>query len=94
MRAQILASLIQPTTMFVTNLTYIAVVVIGAFQVLSGRLSLGVLQAFIRYIRQIGYTRRNRIEIMFDRLKDWRRVRPALLYAHKTSPQQSHSLRP
>ncbi|MCA0851377.1 ABC transporter ATP-binding protein [Salipiger thiooxidans] len=54
MRAQILASLIQPTTMFVTNLAYIAVIVIGAFQVLSGRLSLGVLQAFIQYIRQIG----------------------------------------
>ncbi|TNB46069.1 ABC transporter ATP-binding protein [Martelella lutilitoris] len=54
MRAQILASLIQPTTMFVTNLAYIAVVVLGAFQVLSGRLSLGVLQAFIQYIRQIG----------------------------------------
>lgn len=53
MRAQILASLIQPSTMFVTNLAYIAVVVIGAFQVLSGRLSLGVLQAFIQYIRQI-----------------------------------------
>ena len=54
MRAQILASLIQPSTMFVNNLAYILVVVLGAFQVLSGRLSLGGIQAFIQYIRQIG----------------------------------------
>ena len=52
--AQILASLIQPVTMFVTNLAYVAVVVAGAFRVLSGGLSLGELQAFIQYIRQIG----------------------------------------
>jgi ATP-binding cassette subfamily B protein len=52
--AQILASLIQPVTMFVTNLAYVAVVVAGAFRVLAGGLSLGELQAFIQYIRQIG----------------------------------------
>jgi len=54
MTAQILASLIQPVTMFVTNLAYVAVVVAGAFRVLAGGLSLGELQAFIQYIRQIG----------------------------------------
>ena len=53
MRAQLLASLIHPVTMFVTNIAYIAVVVLGAFRVLSGSLSLGELQAFIQYIRQI-----------------------------------------
>ncbi|MGR6430046.1 ABC transporter ATP-binding protein [Rhizobium sp. PAMB 3174] len=52
--AQILASLIQPVTMLVTNLAYVAVVVVGAFRVLAGGLSLGELQAFIQYIRQIG----------------------------------------
>ena len=52
--AQVLASLIQPVTMTVTNLAYIAVVVGGAFRVLAGGLSLGELQAFIQYIRQIG----------------------------------------
>lgn len=52
--AQILASLIQPVTMVVTNLAYVAVVVAGAFRVLAGGLSLGELQAFIQYIRQIG----------------------------------------
>ncbi|PTQ75116.1 ABC transporter ATP-binding protein [Celeribacter persicus] len=54
MRAQILAGLIQPLSMFVTNLAYIAVVLVGAFRVLVGNLSLGELQAFIQYIRQIG----------------------------------------
>lgn len=52
--AQILSSLIQPVTMFVTNLAYVAVAVAGAFRVLAGGLSLGELQAFIQYIRQIG----------------------------------------
>lgn len=54
MRAQIFANLIQPTTMFVNNLAYIAVVVFGALQVLAGSLSLGGVQAFIQYIRQMG----------------------------------------
>lgn len=53
-RAQILASLIQPVTMFVTNLAYVVVVVAGASRVLAGGLTLGELQAFIQYIRQIG----------------------------------------
>lgn len=52
--AQVLASLIQPATMFVTNLAYVPVVVAGGFRVLAGGLSLGELQAFIQYIRQIG----------------------------------------
>lgn len=54
LNAQILASLIQPSTVFVTNLAYIAVIVVGAFRVLGGDMSLGSLQAFIQYIRQIG----------------------------------------
>lgn len=52
--AQILASLIQPVTSVVTNLAYVVVVVVGAYRVLAGGLSLGELQAFIQYIRQIG----------------------------------------
>ena len=52
--AQVLASLIQPVTMVVTNLAYVAVIVAGAFRILAGGLSLGELQAFIQYIRQIG----------------------------------------
>ncbi|MBU2960283.1 ABC transporter ATP-binding protein/permease [Citreicella sp. C3M06] len=54
MRAQVFASLIQPVTMFVNNFAYIVVVVFGAFQVLAGAFSIGGVQAFIQYIRQIG----------------------------------------
>ena len=52
--AHILANLIQPVTMVVTNLAYVTVVVVSAFHELSGGISLGELQAFIQYIRQIG----------------------------------------
>jgi ATP-binding cassette, subfamily B, multidrug efflux pump len=52
-RAQMLGGLIQPLAMAVGNLALIAVVVGGAFRVLSGALTVGELQAFIQYIRQI-----------------------------------------
>ena len=54
-KAQIHASMIQPLTMFVTNLAYIAVITTGAFRVLHGVTSVGELQAFIQYIRQLGH---------------------------------------
>jgi len=44
----------QPLTMFVGQLAFIAVVAGGAWRVLGGHLSIGQLQAFIQYIRQIG----------------------------------------
>jgi transposase len=37
------------------------------------------------------YKRRNRIEIMFGRLKDWRRVQPAMTGAPRSSCQPSPS---
>lgn len=52
-KAQMLGGLIQPLAMAVGNLGLIAVVVGGAFRILSGSLSVGALQAFIQYIRQI-----------------------------------------
>ena len=38
--------------MFVGNLSYVAVAVIGGFQVASGQITLGSVQAFIQYVRQ------------------------------------------
>ena len=38
--------------MFVGNLSYVAVAVIGGFQVATGRITLGGIQAFIQYVRQ------------------------------------------
>ena len=51
-KAQFVSGLIQPTMMFIGNLNYVLVAVVGALRVASGSLSLGDLQAFIQYSRQ------------------------------------------
>jgi ATP-binding cassette subfamily B multidrug efflux pump len=51
-RAQFISGLIQPAMMFVANLNYVAVAVIGGLRVASGAISLGDVQAFIQYSRQ------------------------------------------
>ncbi|MGH1564930.1 ABC transporter ATP-binding protein [Mumia sp. DW29H23] len=51
-RAQFVSGLIQPVMMFVSNLNYVAVAVIGAVRVGSGAISVGDVQAFIQYSRQ------------------------------------------
>ena len=51
--AQFLAGLNQPVTMFFGNLNFVIVVVVGGLKVLSGTMSLGDLQAFSQYSRQL-----------------------------------------
>ncbi|HEX5205310.1 ABC transporter ATP-binding protein [Paractinoplanes rhizophilus] len=51
-RAQFISGLIQPSMMFISNLNYVLVAVVGGLQVASGNLSLGEVQAFIQYSRQ------------------------------------------
>ena len=51
-RAQFISGLIQPAMMFVANLNYVAIAVIGGLRVASGAISLGDVQAFIQYSRQ------------------------------------------
>ncbi|MGW0173913.1 ABC transporter ATP-binding protein [Rhodococcus sp. NPDC003322] len=51
-RAQFISGLVQPAIMFLGNLNYVAVAVVGGLQVASGALSLGSVQAFIQYSRQ------------------------------------------
>ena len=51
-RAQFISGLIQPAMMFIGNLSYVLVAVIGALRVASGGLTLGEVQAFIQYSRQ------------------------------------------
>ena len=51
-RAQFISGTIQPVTMFVGNLNYVLVAVVGALRVAKGALSLGGVQAFIQYSRQ------------------------------------------
>lgn len=51
-RAQFISGIIQPSMMFIGNLNYVAIAVIGGVRVASGTLSLGDVQAFIQYSRQ------------------------------------------
>lgn len=51
-KAQFISGVIAPVMMFVSNLNYVLVAVIGAFRVASGTLSIGEVQAFIQYSRQ------------------------------------------
>jgi ATP-binding cassette subfamily B protein len=51
-RAQFISGIIQPVMMFIGNINYVAVAVVGALQVAGGTLSLGSVQAFIQYSRQ------------------------------------------
>jgi ATP-binding cassette, subfamily B, multidrug efflux pump len=51
-KAQFISGVIQPTMMFVGNLNYVLIAVIGGLRVASGSMSLGDVQAFIQYSRQ------------------------------------------
>jgi len=51
-KAQFISGLIQPAMMFIANLNYVAIAVIGGLRVASGTISLGDVQAFIQYSRQ------------------------------------------
>ena len=53
--AQFLSSLISPATMFIGNLGYVAVAVVGGLQVATGQVTLGSIQAFIQYVRQFSH---------------------------------------
>ena len=50
-RAQYVSGVVQPLMVFVSNLNYIAVAVVGALQVLAGAMTIGGLQAFIQFTR-------------------------------------------
>ena len=50
--AQFLSGLVSPATIFVGNLSYVAVAVVGGIQVATGQITLGGIQAFIQYVRQ------------------------------------------
>ena len=50
--AQFVSGIIQPSMMFLSNLNFVAIAVIGGLRVSSGAMSLGDVQAFIQYSRQ------------------------------------------
>nr|WP_226899692.1 ABC transporter ATP-binding protein [Nonomuraea phyllanthi] len=51
-RAQFISGMMQPAMMFIGNLNYVLVAVVGGLKVASGSISLGDVQAFIQYSRQ------------------------------------------
>ncbi len=50
--AQFVSGIIMPSMMFLGNLSYVAIAVVGGLRVASGSMSLGDVQAFIQYSRQ------------------------------------------
>lgn len=51
-RAQFLSGMIMPGMMFVGNLTYVGIAVLGGLMVAGGQIRLGDVQAFIQYSQQ------------------------------------------
>ena len=51
-RAQFISGIIQPTMMFIGNLNYVVIAVIGGMKVATGTMPIGDVQAFIQYSRQ------------------------------------------
>jgi ATP-binding cassette subfamily B protein len=50
--AQFVSGIIMPAVMFIGNLNYVLIAVIGGLRVATGAMSLGAVQAFIQYSRQ------------------------------------------
>lgn len=50
--AQFISGIIMPAMMFIGNLVYVAIAVVGGLQVAAGLMSIGDVQAFIQYSRQ------------------------------------------
>ncbi len=53
--AQFFSGVVSPATMFIGNLGYVAVAVIGGLQVATGQITVGSIQAFIQYVRQFNW---------------------------------------
>ncbi len=51
-RAQFISGIIMPSMMFLGNVNYVVIAVVGGLRVASGSMSLGDVQAFIQYSRQ------------------------------------------
>ena len=88
--------MIQPAMMFIGNLSYVLVAVIGALRVASGSLTLGEVQAFIQYSRQFSQPV-TQIASMANLLQSGvasaERVF-ALLDAEEQAPEPEHPERP
>jgi len=66
--SQFISGLVQPATMFIGNLGYIAVAVVGGVQVATGQITLGSIQAFIQYVRQFN-TPMSQVAMIYNTLQ-------------------------
>ena len=66
--AQFISGLVSPATMFIGNLSYVAVAVVGGVQVATGQITLGSIQAFIQYVRQFNQPL-NQVASMYNTLQ-------------------------
>ena len=51
-KAQFSSSIIMPLTQALTNIGYVGVAVVSGWLCINGRLSIGMVQSFIQYLRQ------------------------------------------
>jgi ATP-binding cassette, subfamily B, multidrug efflux pump len=51
-KASVISGLIHPAMMFLSNLSFVAIAVVGGLRVAAGAITLGDVQAFIQYSRQ------------------------------------------
>lgn len=53
-RAQFLSGMVRPVMMFFSNLSFVALAVLGSIFALHGSITIGMVQAFLQYSRQLG----------------------------------------
>jgi ATP-binding cassette, subfamily B, multidrug efflux pump len=95
-RAQFISGTIQPVMMFMSNLNYVLVAVVGGLLIAGGSLTLGAVTAFIQYSRQFSQPL-TQVASMFNLLQSSvasaERVF-ALLDADEQAPEPSEPARP
>ena len=52
-KSQFYSAIMHPATGFLGNLTYVIVCLVGGFEAISGRMTIGDIQAFITYVRRL-----------------------------------------
>lgn len=50
-KANFLSGLMMPITMFIGNITYVAICILGGYLATTGKMTVGGIQAFIQYVR-------------------------------------------
>ena len=80
--------LIMPTMMFIGNLNYVVIAVLGGLEVANGSMSLGDVQAFIQYSRQFTQPL-TQVASMANLLQSGRRLAPSGSSSCSTPPSRT-----